>query len=305
MASSSSSSSSSAVSVTRDEFNAFHKCDRDLFSRFVGRLRRDISQSLQVMSFLLYLEKSGLVSNLIVNFNSLPDFFINAVADEVVMCLSCLSYENFSMFVANFGQKTIPLITRMTGEYLTLAVIHQNRESILLSMKKHLNSICHPAFEDLCVQAEEKKVMEDMKQLGFSKVVHKAETSSQFLSGQQVTTRTSKVGAFSEDEQAREDDRTVFLTFSRGYPISEAEVHAYFTRRFGEIIEAIIMPGGEGNEQALYAKMVLRSAAMIPEIVSDGITRNKYTINGKHVWARKYIPRSSINNLSPSYGVSP
>jgi len=65
------------------------------------------------------------------------------------------------------------------------------------------------------------------------------------------------------------------------------------------------MPGGEGNEQALYAKMVLHSAAMIPEIVSDGIERNKYTINGKHVWARKYIPRSSINNnLAPSYGVA-
>jgi len=225
-------SSSSAVAVTRDEFNAFHKCDRALFRRFVVRLRRDINQSLQVMSFLLYLEKSGLVSNLIVNFNSLPDFFINTVADEVVMCLSCLSYENFSMFVANFGKKIIPLITRMTGEYLTLAVIHQNRESILLDMKKHLTSICYPAFEDICVQAEKEKVIEDMKHLGFSKAVHKAGSSSQFLSEQQATTRTSKVGVFSEDEQAREDDRTVFLTFSRGYPLSEAEVHAYFTRYY-------------------------------------------------------------------------
>lgn len=64
------------------------------------------------------------------------------------------------------------------------------------------------------------------------------------------------------------------------------------------------MPGVEGNDQALYARLVLNSAAKIPEIVSDGISRTKYTINGKHVWARKYIPKSSINNLSPSYGVS-
>lgn len=65
------------------------------------------------------------------------------------------------------------------------------------------------------------------------------------------------------------------------------------------------MPGGEGNDQALYARLVLRSSDKIPEIVtvSDGISRTKYTINGKHVWARKYIPKYS-NTLSASYGVS-
>ncbi|EOA22855.1 hypothetical protein CARUB_v10003585mg [Capsella rubella] len=317
MASSSSSSPSPlpAVSVTREEFNAFHKCDRALFTRLVVTLRRDISQSLQVMSFLLYLEKSGLISNLIVNLVSLPDYFTISVAEEVMMCLNCLSYEGFSTFLANSGtninSSTIPLITRMTRGYFTLQVIHEDRENILLAMKKYLTSICYPAFEDICARAEmnnkesaemEKAMDEKMKQLGINRVVHKPESScSQFLSEQQGA---SKVGAFSVDEQAREDGRTVFLTFSKGYPISEAEVHAYFTRRFGEIIEAIIMPGGEGNEQALYAKMVLHSAALIPEIVSDAVTRTKYTINGKHVWARKYIPRSSLNNLSPSNGVS-
>ncbi|XP_010424084.2 PREDICTED: uncharacterized protein LOC104709120, partial [Camelina sativa] len=196
----------------------------------------------------------------------------------------------------------------------TLEVIHQNRENILLAMKKHLNSICYPAFEDICVRAEmnnkeiAEKAIEMMKLLSINRAVRRPESSSQFFSEQQETTRTRNVGAiFSEDEQSREDERTVFLTFSRGYPITEAEVHAYFTRRFGEIIEAIIMPPGEGNEQALYAKMVLHSAAMIPEIVSDEVTRTKYIINGKHVWARKYIPRSSmmtINNGAPSNGVS-
>lgn len=76
-------------------------------------------------------------------------------------------------------------------------------------------------------------------------------------------------------------------------------------RRFGDIIEAIHMPGMEGNEQALFAKMVLHSAVKIPEIVTTGITRTKYIINGKHVWARKFIPNAkSANNLSPSFGVS-
>ncbi|XP_010495181.1 PREDICTED: uncharacterized protein LOC104772243 [Camelina sativa] len=317
----SSSSSSPSVSVTREEFNAFHKSDRTLFTRLVIGLRRDIRQSLQVMSFLLSLEKSGLLMHLIVNLVSLPDYFTNSVADEVMMCLSCLSYNTFSSFVAstgmNINSSTIPLITRMSGGYLTLQVIHQNRENILPAMKKHLTSVCYPAFEDICVRAEmnnqeiaeKEKAIEMMKQLSINRAVHRAESSRRFLSEQQETARTSNVGAIiSEDEQSREDVRTVFLTFSRGYPITEAEVHAYFTRTFGEIIEAIIMPAGEGNEQALYAKMVLHSAAMIPEIASDAVTRTKYIINGKHVWARKYIPRASMmtaNNGAPSNGVSP
>lgn len=77
---------------------------------------------------------------------------------------------------------------------------------------------------------EKEKAMEKMKQLSINRVVHKPESSSQFLSEQQATTRTSKVGAISEDDQVRDEERTVFLTFSRGYPISEAEVHGYFTR---------------------------------------------------------------------------
>ncbi|ESQ41309.1 hypothetical protein EUTSA_v10015793mg [Eutrema salsugineum] len=315
-----SSSSTSSKFVTREEFHAFHKLDRALFSRLVLSLRRDISQSLQVMSFLLHLEKTGLLRNIIVNLVYLPDFFINAVAEEAVLCLSCLSYEDFSTFVATLGQNTnsftIPLITRMTGEYLSLAVIHKNRENILLEMKKHLTRICYPAFEDICVHAEKEKMytverekaIEKMSQLGISRIVSKAgqkETSNHVAGTNKVS------GAFSDDEQVNADERTVFLTFSRGYPISEAEVHAFFTRRFGEIIESIHMPGVEGNGQALYAKMVLHSASKIPEIVENGgDTKTKFTINGKHVWARKFLPQSSnslpqsSNSLPQSCGVS-
>ena len=66
--------------------------------------------------------------------------------------------------------------------------------------------------------------------------------------------------------------------------------------------------GGVGGKdlQALYARMVLRSAAKIPEIVKDEACPTKFTINGKHVKARKFIPiRKSVNNLPhPSFGVS-
>ncbi|KAJ9545594.1 hypothetical protein OSB04_025301 [Centaurea solstitialis] len=89
------------------------------------------------------------------------------------------------------------------------------------------------------------------------------------------------------------DDRTVFLTFSKGYPISESEVKDYFTRNFGDFIEAIHMHDVGPDEQPLYARIVACSPSMVNTIVGrDGPEgKSKYNINGKHVWARKYVKK--------------
>ncbi|XP_071920787.1 uncharacterized protein [Coffea arabica] len=90
-----------------------------------------------------------------------------------------------------------------------------------------------------------------------------------------------------ENDEVSPDERTIFLTFSKGYPISETEVREFFTRKFGDFIEAIQTQEVPPNEQILYARIVARSASVLDAVVGGG--RAKYTINGKHVWARKYV----------------
>ncbi|KAK6933277.1 hypothetical protein RJ641_036233 [Dillenia turbinata] len=98
-----------------------------------------------------------------------------------------------------------------------------------------------------------------------------------------------------EGEQTDEvapDDRTIFLTFSKGYPISKEEVRNFFTRRHGDIIEAILMQDlKEGDQQVLYARLVVHQLSMI-DLVLEGKTKAKFVINGKHVWARKFVKRA-------------
>ncbi|XP_055824393.1 uncharacterized protein LOC129892890 [Solanum dulcamara] len=94
-----------------------------------------------------------------------------------------------------------------------------------------------------------------------------------------------------EENEVAPDDRTVFLTFSKGYPISESEVKDFFTRKFGEDVEAVYMQEVPEEEQALYARLVTRSPALLEAIVDGG--KAKYNINGKHVWARKYIKKQN------------
>ncbi|KAI3470431.1 hypothetical protein Pfo_027094 [Paulownia fortunei] len=102
-----------------------------------------------------------------------------------------------------------------------------------------------------------------------------------------------------EEDEVPPDDRTIFLTFSKGYPITEDEVREFFTRRFGDFIENLIMQEVGEDEQVLYARMVARSAAVIDGIV--GGSKAKYAINGKHVWARKYV-KKQLHLRSPSRG---
>lgn len=217
-----SSSSSSIVSITREQFNAFHGFDRALFTRIVMCLIGDITQSFQVMSFLIYIERIYLKSNsLISDLVSLSDHSINTIVDEVMICLRCLSYEHFPTFLATLGNiaaSSIPWTRSLTGNKLTLGVIHQKRREILLEMTKILNTICYPAFEDICVHIEMHK--EKNMSTFFQSMCGGQETSNY------VAAATSNVH---EGQHVWAEDRTVFLKFSKGYPISEAEVHAYFT----------------------------------------------------------------------------
>jgi len=108
-----------------------------------------------------------------------------------------------------------------------------------------------------------------------------------------------------DDDDVPPEERTIFLTFSKGYPISEDEVHAFFTRRFGNFIEEIIMQDVAEGEQVLYARMVCKTPEVIDRIC--GGNKAKYSINGKHVWARKYVkkqaapPRASEASTSQQF----
>ncbi|WCJ19418.1 hypothetical protein M5689_001711 [Euphorbia peplus] len=115
-----------------------------------------------------------------------------------------------------------------------------------------------------------------------------------------------------EEENVPADDRTIFLTFSKGYPISEQEIRDFFSRKYGECIEAIYMQEVTIEEhQPLYARLVVRSGAIIKTIL-DGNSKAKFSINGKHVWARKYVrknlkspPRSSSPSSNPTSPSAP
>ncbi|CAH9065923.1 unnamed protein product [Cuscuta europaea] len=87
-----------------------------------------------------------------------------------------------------------------------------------------------------------------------------------------------------------EEERTMFATFSKGYPVSEGEVRRFFTKVLGNCIECIHMQAVKPQEeQPLYARVVFFDPTHI-DLILNGEHKAKFTINGKHVWMRRFVP---------------
>ena len=67
-------------------------------------------------------------------------------------------------------------------------------------------------------------------------------------------------------------------------------------RVFGPCIETVMVEKVAPGQQPVYGRVVLRSAAMIP-VVLDGRQTAKFLIKeGRHLWARIYIPSSRLSD---------
>ncbi|GKV18248.1 hypothetical protein SLEP1_g28655 [Rubroshorea leprosula] len=75
------------------------------------------------------------------------------------------------------------------------------------------------------------------------------------------------------------DDRTIFLTFSKGYPISEKEARDFFSRKFGYCIEAIHMQEVPAEERPLYARLVVHLPSSLEKILGRS-RKAKISIGG-------------------------
>ncbi|KAF7811634.1 uncharacterized protein G2W53_032610 [Senna tora] len=324
MASSSSSKPSpdngTIVTITRHEFNQFHKIDRILFTRLVVSLGRDPGEAMKVVAYLVWLEKWSKDFRLVSKLLHWPDPSLNDLANEAILALNCVESDHFPYDANIIG--VLPLTQSVTQKCVTIHYLHENRVSVICAIRKIINEVCLRAFPDIVQEIEHEKEQNLMNN-------SVGNIFGQFIcynSPQAIGIVPQRIGiAVSQDEifdDANElfrsideermnnivppDDRTIFMTFSKGYPILEAEVRDYFSRRFGDVIEGIYMQEVPLMEQPLYARLVVRSNAInVIDVFLEGTGTVKFCINGKHVWARKYVRKSPSPSHSPSPSPSP
>lgn len=264
--------------VRRDEYGAFHAMDIALYSVLAVELWRDPYESVQVMALWLWMERLGF-KNVVLTILSMPLMLINKYADEAFTCVKCI---HDHQFLLSAEASDIPLTSNLVKKKISLLYFHENRATVVHELRKIVNEICAKAFQDVIKDAITRHTAYDSQVDSLVNLGFVGETSTS--SGQ--------------SNRASQDDRTMFVTFSKGFPVTESEVRKFFTKLYGNCIEAFYMQPVRPNEQALYARVVFCTTAVVDSVL-NGVTKAKFTINGKHCWMRKFVPKRRSSFTRP------
>ncbi|KAI9082850.1 hypothetical protein K1719_035180 [Acacia pycnantha] len=315
--------SSSKVIITDEDFKNFHGVDRKLFLRLVSDIGHEPRRATLFMALFLWFEKTAKDFTLISKLLQWPHALLTDLTNETALVFTCIdSTDCLTKSNVNLKYFDLPLTQKITNSGISLHFVHRNRVGIKQAIVEVMKNVCDRAFDDIVVQYLLQKKAEKeqnlMKQEGVYYNVNAGFTVAvlppppqhavvpplapplqvvesgfgdafgvRVLNNNEVWERKDVVAA---------DDRTIFLTFSKGYPISESEIHEFFFRRYGDVIEGVLMQEVVSvEEQPLYARMVLRPGFihMMEAILEGPARKSKFCINGKHLWARKYVRKTS------------
>ncbi|KAK7311872.1 hypothetical protein RJT34_10306 [Clitoria ternatea] len=276
--------------ITLEELYQFHKIDRKVFSCLVINLARNPAQSLLVMALWLWLENIGF-PNIIPMLANFPNTLINALADEAETCLEWLGLENRR--IPNNGG--LPLTSTLIHSQISLQFFTQKRFTVIASIKATLSKICTRIFTDILQHIFGSTSLAPSPQ---NLLIVPGFPHPLFGSFIIPPTHLEELDLFDPRiwdnkrvcDDVNDDDKTMFLTFSRGFPVTEDEVSHFLTSRYGDCIKVLNMGNSETGNQVLFATMILNNVETVDEILS-GKYIAKFRVNGKHIWIRKYERR--------------
>ncbi|GKV17920.1 hypothetical protein SLEP1_g28372 [Rubroshorea leprosula] len=288
---------SSSFSITQEELNLFHQIDRRLYTILVMNLWRDPVESIQVMALWLWLERVGFY-DVVHRMLALPYALVNELADEAVTCLNIISNNNDQHAASSSSEANeIPLTQNFMRKDISIPFFHEHRLLATQGISRVMNEVCIRALSDIMQEAVRRNAAQ--KTADSQTMMPNPLQQSVFLP--QLVVGQHEIWGSPEPRMVPPgvppEDRTMFVTFSKGYPVTESEVREFFTRSHGDCIESFHMQEvHQPQDQALFAKIVFKSAASIDKIL-NGMSKVKFAINGKHVWARKFVPKSPRPNL--------
>ncbi|XP_019173367.1 PREDICTED: uncharacterized protein LOC109168955 [Ipomoea nil] len=313
-----------------EKLKLYHSMDRKLYSILVFALKRDPKVSVNMIALWIWLELDVLdavVPNILLS----PLNSINGLADEAVACLRCITDTTYlsssdaseiSLSQSVLGEQLSLKFfhenralayrgVRMVVENICVKVLDDLMEMAMprnterqMVMIPPVDEPMMPRFGGLRRTGESSRsVVPPMDPMisrfgglrltgeSSRSVVPPVDPMIQKFGGLKLTGESSQSPVPPLHMEEPKENRILFATFSRGYPVFEWELRSYFYRVFGHCVESITMQPVKANEQSLFALIVLTSSAFV-DLILRGEEKAKFSVRGKQVWMRKYSPKA-------------
>ncbi|KAH7560967.1 hypothetical protein ACOSP7_016503 [Xanthoceras sorbifolium] len=240
----------------------FHSIDRNLYRRLILQLGLDPYSSKRIVAFWCMLERIGL-RYFVKHTNKAPRTLLIKLVREAITCLHFLYRPSVpSDSDISIGDLSFTCVLFGLLDDVPLRVyVCMNRDRLVMEIDKFLSDLSDKIFEDIDVELLIRSKEEETKKKT------------------QASTNVSQI------------DRTLFVTFSKGRPISREQLFEFFNREYGlNCVEAIYMSSQQPSETCLYARVVVRSTSYVAAILGK-LEIVQFTVYGKDIRVRRFVSK--------------
>ncbi|OAY71577.1 uncharacterized protein LOC109714668 [Ananas comosus] len=270
------------------DLKLFHKQERDFFHRLVVQLGQDQDRIKWVMALWLWFESIGHHEFIRHVSAYRDDDVVRRFLAEAWACLSRLSGRPIDPAQVD---DQLPSTNSLISEPVDLRFFEYHKSEAAAGVRYFFDNVCEVIFDDELME----RVARDAER---PDNVHAM--SSGFGEGTSSTPIGSRLSVLNPMARpwapglnhSPEDQRSMFITFSRGYPISREDIAEFFNSRYGPCVEVVMIERAPPGQPPMYGRLVFTSASMVA-VVLNGQRTAKFVIKGKHLWARMYVPRYS------------
>lgn len=217
-----------------------------------------------VIAFWLLLEEMGYFE-LIQAISTKCDSVVKQKFDETASFINCL--------VQNPGAEQVdindrPFLAGLIENTISRVDLYNGRYQLLERLNHIMRTVCNVIFDE------------------------KVEASSSKRTQNLQSNLNPLAKPFSVPESSTPtDQRSMFLTFSNGFPCTREEIFSFFTSKLGPVVESVMLERAVLDDPQ-YARIVFTNESVISQIL-NGENKVKFMVNNKHLWARLYKPKKN------------
>ncbi|URD80585.1 hypothetical protein MUK42_03076 [Musa troglodytarum] len=255
----------------------FHTQERDFYCRLVRQLDQNPERMKQVIALWLWFESIDHYEFIrrVLSYNG--DDVILGFVSEAEACLDHLMGQH-----EQTRGEELPLTSSLMAEKMDLRFFESHRDEATKGVRHIFDSVCQIIFDGVLVARA-------------AEAANQPDDRRPRPSGRhdfRPPTRENPMAApwSPEINRSPDDLRSMFITFSRGHPVSRQDIVEFFNARYGPCLETVLLEKASPGQPPTYGRLVFRNASAIARVL-NGQQTAKFIINGRHLWARMYAPR--------------